>query len=61
MEKGKLVFQLHGQKLAGLWELVRISKPGEKKQEQWLLLKKRGDVGADLNLTHPADLNVTRG
>ena len=40
MEKGKLVFHLHGQKLAGLWELVRISKPGDK-QDQWMLFKKR--------------------
>jgi bifunctional non-homologous end joining protein LigD len=46
MEKGKLIFHLHGEKLAGLWELVRISKPGEKKQDQWLLLKKRGDAWA---------------
>jgi bifunctional non-homologous end joining protein LigD len=46
LTKGKLIFQLHGQKLAGLWELVRISKPGEKKQDQWLLLKKRGDAWA---------------
>ena len=46
MAKGKLIFKLHGQKLAGLWELVRISKPGEKKQDQWLLLKKRGDAWA---------------
>lgn len=46
MTKGKLIFKLHGQKLAGLWELVRISKPGEKKQDQWLLLKKRDDAWA---------------
>lgn len=46
LAKGKLIFHLHGQKLAGLWELVRISKPGEKKQDQWLLLKKRGDAWA---------------
>jgi len=46
LAKGKLIFHMHGQKLAGLWELVRISKPGEKKQEQWLLLKKRGDAWA---------------
>jgi bifunctional non-homologous end joining protein LigD len=46
MKKGKLIFKLHGEKLAGLWELVRISKPGEKKQDQWLLLKKRGDAWA---------------
>ena len=36
---GKLLFTLHGQKLAGLWELVRIGKPGER-QVTWLLFKK---------------------
>lgn len=46
LTKGKLIFKLHGEKLAGLWELVRISKPGTVKQEQWLLLKKRGDAWA---------------
>lgn len=44
MTKGKLIFKLHGEKLAGLWELVRISKPGAKKQEQWIFFKKRGDA-----------------
>jgi len=43
---GKLVFRLHGQKLAGLWELVRISKAGAARQDEWLLLKKRGDAWA---------------
>src|SRR5216110_3736538 len=38
--KGKLLFKLHGDKLAGLWELVRIAKPGDK-QEPWMLFKKR--------------------
>ncbi|HLL19737.1 MAG TPA: non-homologous end-joining DNA ligase, partial [Rubrivivax sp.] len=37
---GKLVFALHGQKMTGLWELVRIGKPGDK-QMAWLLFKKR--------------------
>ncbi len=46
LAKGKLIFQLHGEKLAGLWELVRISKPGAKRQDPWLLLKKRGDAWA---------------
>ncbi|WP_436127116.1 DNA ligase D [Acidovorax sp. LjRoot117] len=46
LRKGKVLFRLHGQKLAGLWELVRISKPGEKKQDQWMLFKKRGDAWA---------------
>lgn len=41
LAKGKLVFTLQGQKLAGLWELVRISRPADKKRNQWLLFKKR--------------------
>lgn len=39
---GKLVFHLHGDKLAGLWELVRIAKPGDR-QEAWILFKKKDD------------------
>lgn len=42
LKKGKLLFRLHGEKLAGLWELVRINKPAEK-QEPWLLFKKKDD------------------
>jgi bifunctional non-homologous end joining protein LigD len=38
--QGKLVFALHGEKLAGRWELVRIAKPGDK-QDPWMLFKKR--------------------
>ena len=37
---GKILFELHGQKLAGMWELVRIAKPGDK-QDLWILFKKR--------------------
>ncbi|MFC4523619.1 DNA polymerase ligase N-terminal domain-containing protein [Cupriavidus pinatubonensis] len=40
MAKGKLEFTLHGQKLAGRWELVRISKTGDV-DDQWMLFKKR--------------------
>lgn len=43
LAKGKLVFSLDGHKLAGLWELVRISKRDDKKQNQWLLFKKRDE------------------
>ncbi|MDR5748777.1 DNA ligase D [Caballeronia sp. LZ029] len=42
MEAGKLIFRLHGEKLAGLWELVRISKPGDK-ADQWMMFKKRDE------------------
>ena len=42
LKAGKLVFRLHGHKLAGLWELVKIAKPGER-QEPWLLFKKHDE------------------
>ena len=42
LKAGKLVFALHGEKLAGLWELIRIAKPDDR-QEAWLLFKKRDD------------------
>ncbi len=42
LQKGKVLFKLHGEKLAGLWELVRIAKPGDK-QDPWLLFKKRDE------------------
>ncbi|MEO5672674.1 MAG: DNA ligase D, partial [Ramlibacter sp.] len=40
LKAGKLLFKLHGHKLNGLWELVRIAKPGDK-QDMWILFKKR--------------------
>ncbi len=40
LKVGKMLFHLHGQKLQGLWELVKIAKGGEK-QEPWILFKKR--------------------
>jgi bifunctional non-homologous end joining protein LigD len=42
MRNGKLVFRLHGEKLAGLWELVQIRKPYDK-QDPWMLFKKRDE------------------
>jgi bifunctional non-homologous end joining protein LigD len=42
MKAGKLVFRLHGEKLAGLWELVRIAKPDDR-QDPWMLFKKRDE------------------
>lgn len=40
LRAGKLAFRLVGEKLAGLWELVRLRDPGDRK-ETWLLFKKR--------------------
>jgi len=38
---GKLTFELHGEKLAGRWELVRMKPRDGQRQEAWLLFKKR--------------------
>lgn len=40
IRQGKLVFELQGQKLLGLWELIRIGKAGDE-QKTWLFFKKR--------------------
>lgn len=48
MTKGKILFRLHGEKLAGLWELVRIAKPGDK-QDAWMLFKKRDEWARSIN------------
>lgn len=42
LKAGKLVFRLNGQKLEGLWELVKIAKGGER-QEPWILFKKKDE------------------
>jgi len=38
---GKLLFTLHGQKLKGQWELVRIKPKDGERQDPWILFKKR--------------------
>jgi bifunctional non-homologous end joining protein LigD len=43
LEKGRLKFELQGEKLAGVWNLVRTHMPG--KREQWFLIKS-GDEAA---------------
>ena len=53
LRDGKLVFRLHGQKLAGLWQLIRTSR-GASQREQWLLIKKHDG----LERSH-ADYDVT--
>src|SRR5438132_14329789 len=42
MQKGKLLFELHGYKLKGKWTLVKLKK-GEK---EWLLIKEKDGYAA---------------
>lgn len=37
--KGKLKFDLHGEKLHGRWNLIRINSRADERQEPWLLIK----------------------
>jgi bifunctional non-homologous end joining protein LigD len=45
LERGRLTFELHGEKLRGRWHLVR-TRQGGGKRESWLLFKSR-DAEAD--------------
>ena len=42
LKKGHLAFILHGERLTGGWDLVRMGKEGKK--ENWLLIKKRDEA-----------------
>ncbi len=57
LAQGKLAFTLHGHKLQGLWELVRMKpRAGDRaalRQEAWLLFKKR-----DAHARAAADFDV---
>jgi len=46
LEEGKLVFRLHGERLKGLWALVRFKSKEKSRQETWLLIKE-SDEEAD--------------
>lgn len=45
-KKGRLKFELQGEKLSGLWNLVRTNIEG--KQEQWFLIKHQDDAARPL-------------
>jgi bifunctional non-homologous end joining protein LigD len=45
-KKGRLKFELQGEKLSGLWNLVRTKIEG--KQEQWFLIKHQDDAARPL-------------
>jgi len=42
--KGHLEFELHGEKLHGLWHLVRMQRKPGKKRENWLLIKEEDEA-----------------
>ncbi|MBI3932541.1 MAG: DNA ligase D [Acidobacteria bacterium] len=46
LEKGKLLFELRGYKMRGVWTLVRIKGKGKERSKDWLLIKHAGDAWA---------------
>lgn len=63
--KGHLEFRLHGEKLSGLWHLVRMQRRPREKRENWLLIKsddedaRPGDQGRFL-AEHPLSVKSGR-
>jgi len=43
LRKGKLKFELHGEKLRGRWNLVRINNRKGERQEPWRLIKEKDE------------------
>jgi bifunctional non-homologous end joining protein LigD len=43
LEKGKLVFLLHGKRLQGRWGLIRMKPREKEKRENWLLIKEKDE------------------
>jgi len=43
LEKGKLVFLLHGKRLHGRWGLIRMRPRDKEKRENWLLIKENDE------------------
>jgi bifunctional non-homologous end joining protein LigD len=61
---GKLKFELHGEKLRGIWNLVRSGRSPERGKPQWFLIKHRDDEAHDRNevdVTAEEPLSVASG
>ena len=63
IKKGHLGFVLHGERLTGGWDLIRMGKEGKK--ENWLLIKKNDDAarpnGAGSKFLDTENLSVKTG
>lgn len=46
LHKGKMAFNLHGERLHGRWALVRLRARSKNDKDNWLLIKERDEVAA---------------
>jgi bifunctional non-homologous end joining protein LigD len=44
LKKGKLAFDLHGERLRGLWALIRLRARSKNDKDNWLLIKERDEL-----------------
>jgi bifunctional non-homologous end joining protein LigD len=59
---GKLVFELHGERLKGRWALVRFHSQRDNKRENWLLIKEKDAAATpDSEITERATSSVASG
>jgi bifunctional non-homologous end joining protein LigD len=59
LRKGRLTFELHGERLTGRWHLVRTSgRPGDR-GDNWLLFKGRDEVAREPGGAEPVDVEQT--
>lgn len=62
LANGKLVFNLHGQRLLGRWALVRFRGRQDAKRENWLLIKEKDEhARRDEAITDTAVTSVASG
>ena len=64
LAKGNLKFVLHGQRLRGGWDLVRMKPRPKERQPQWLLIKRRDEEarpGEGERLVEEATTSVSSG
>jgi bifunctional non-homologous end joining protein LigD len=47
LDKGKLAFDLYGERMKGGWALVRMAPRGRQRRENWLLIKERDQFAGD--------------
>ncbi|MBX9841809.1 MAG: DNA ligase D [Xanthobacteraceae bacterium] len=62
MRKGKLAFDLHGERLQGQWALVRLRGRNNDGKDNWLLIKERDDLArGDVGAVETEDTSVASG
>jgi bifunctional non-homologous end joining protein LigD len=57
--KGRLKFRLHGEKLRGIWNLVRMKGPASEDGKNWLLMKDRDDDAGGEEPTESTEKSVS--